>query len=82
MTDTLTDTVSAPLTAEDLDRLTAATDFLDHEHETVRAFVDKAPWTGPTARRPARSNSPSPSTTRCATASTTRSTAPTCRPTG
>lgn len=33
---------SEPLTADDHARLTAATDFLDYEHETVKAFVDKA----------------------------------------
>ncbi|MFH8885868.1 transglutaminase family protein [Streptomyces californicus] len=33
---------SGPLTAEDLARLTEATDFLDHRHPTVQAFVDKA----------------------------------------
>ncbi|BFP53409.1 transglutaminase family protein [Streptomyces griseus] len=35
-------TTSAPPTAEDRARLTAATDFLDHGHERVTAFVDKA----------------------------------------
>ncbi|MEW2069995.1 transglutaminase family protein [Streptomyces sp. NPDC007346] len=42
MTDTLAEAVSVQPAADDLDRLTAATDFLDHEHETVKAFVDKA----------------------------------------
>ncbi len=78
MTDTLTEAVPAPPTAEELDRLTAATDFLDHDHETVRAFVDKA-LQGVDRATATPSNSPSPSTTRCATASTTRCTAPTCR---
>ncbi|WP_199845195.1 transglutaminase-like domain-containing protein [Streptomyces sp. NRRL F-2295] len=51
MTETLTEATSAQptadaaaerLTAEDLARLTEATDFLDHRHPTVQAFVDKA----------------------------------------
>lgn len=54
MTNTLADTTSAQptaseqaiaseqLTADDRACLTAATDFLDYEHETVKAFVDKA----------------------------------------
>lgn len=51
MTDTLAPTLSEQQTADataaqpgpdDLARLTAATDFLDHEHPSVRAFVDKA----------------------------------------
>ncbi|MER6698069.1 transglutaminase family protein [Streptomyces fimicarius] len=35
-------TTAAPPTAGDRARLTAATDFLDYEHERVTAFVDKA----------------------------------------
>ncbi|MBD3554267.1 transglutaminase-like domain-containing protein [Streptomyces sp. SP18CM02] len=51
MTETLTEATSAQpaagaaaerSTAEDLARLTEATDFLDHRHPTVQAFVDKA----------------------------------------
>ncbi|MFD8581425.1 transglutaminase family protein [Streptomyces californicus] len=51
MTETLTEATSAQpaadaaaerLTAEDLARLTETTDFLDHRHPTVQAFVDKA----------------------------------------
>ncbi|MEU8890335.1 transglutaminase family protein [Streptomyces sp. NPDC048442] len=42
MTDTLADATSEQLTADDRAHLTAATDFLNYEHETVKAFVDKA----------------------------------------